>query len=215
MVDEPSRRPATDPPAPVSDTEALIDGLGEIQRRGLRAATELVDALLGALDREPPRTRSRPGDPGEDGRVARAAGLDLPSLLAAVTDAANGQSARPSVRSCTIEVDGADPCPALRLVVPAADERSTDELVLRNPTATARSDLVVHGGELRSADGVVLRGRLRFDPESVDVLPARSSRGVRVSAELARDAAPGTYLGLVLVRGLPGAWATATVVVLP
>ncbi len=85
------------------------------------------------------------------------------------------------------------------------------EVWLHNAGGQEYAGLRLHCGDLRASDGTVLpAGRLRFDPDVVD-LPSRSSRGVVVSVEA--DPPPGTYRGVILAAGVPDAWLPFEVVV--
>ena len=54
---------------------------------------------------------------------------------------------------------------------------------------------------------------LRFDPPSLDELPARSSRGVVVAADVAEGVPRGAYRGVLLVAGAPDVWLPIVVTV--
>jgi hypothetical protein len=46
---------------------------------------------------------------------------------------------------------------------------------------------------------------VHFDPSSIDTLPGRSSRGVRVAAS-GGSAAPGVYRGVIQAEGATALW---------
>jgi hypothetical protein len=56
---------------------------------------------------------------------------------------------------------------------------------------------------------------VRFDPSELELLPARSSRGVAVSLAAARPLRPGAYRGAIQARGAPGLWLPLEVVIEP
>ena len=239
------------------DPAANARALGEIQRRGLRAAGDLVDRLIGAVDGDKRDNPATAGD-GADDRV------DAP-------DEANGSTARPA-GSAGGSIAGSPPADLLQLWmdvfqrglqamaamarpdgVHAADGRpiatadvgrgtvagavhvtvgtdrlgeapvgsdvqpgrtGTAEVWLHNGTAEARSGLQLHSGDLRTHDGRTLPpSSLRFDPPSLDELPARSSRGVVVVADVADPVPDGVYRGVLLVAGAPDVWLPIAVAV--
>jgi hypothetical protein len=85
---------------------------------------------------------------------------------------------------------------------------------LHNGTAEAKTGLRLHAGDLRAHDGSTLpASALRFDPPSLDELPARSSRGVIVTADVADGLPAGVYRGVLLVAGAPDVWLPIVVTV--
>ena len=253
------------------DPAANARALSEIQRRGLRAAGELVDRLIGAVDGDGRANPAAPGD-GVDQGDADAAGdggddgnrIDAPG-------GANGSAQRPA-GSPGGSVTGSPPADLLHLwidvfqrglqamaamarpdgapvagggPIATADvgrgtvtgavhitvggEQSGDgtagsdgqpgctgsaEVWLHNGTAEARSGLRLHSGDLRAHNGGTLpASALRFDPPSLDELPARSSRGVVVAADVADALPDGVYRGVLLVAGAPDVWLPIVVTV--
>jgi hypothetical protein len=88
------------------------------------------------------------------------------------------------------------------------------EVWLHNGTSEARSGLRLHTGDLRTHDGVTLSSSsLRFDPPSLDDLPARSSRGIVVVANVADGVPSGVYRGVLLVAGAADVWLPIAVTV--
>jgi hypothetical protein len=88
------------------------------------------------------------------------------------------------------------------------------EVWLHNGTGEPRTGLRLHCGDLRAHDGSTLPASvLRFDPASLDELPARSSRGVVVVAEVADGVPGGAYRGVLLVAGAPDVWLPIVVTV--
>jgi hypothetical protein len=225
------------------DPAANARALGEIQRRGLRAAGELVDRLIGAVDgdgRESPAA-AVDGSDGSDGSELRAAGspgesvagsppADLLQLwmdvfqrglqaMAAMArpDGAHVAGGRPIA---TADVGRGTVTGVVDITVggersgegPAGSDgqpgrMGSAEVWLHNGTADARPGLRLHTGDLRTHDGNTLPdSSLRFDPPSLDELPARSSRGVVVVADVADGLPDGVYRGVVLVAGAPDVW---------
>ena len=236
------------------DPAANVRALGDIQRRGLRAAGELVDRLVGDADGRAATTSADDGDTGEDylghgdghrahGAHARPDGSPataqlfqvwvdvLQRGLQAVTDAtvtavaptsANGHRSATvdlgaGLTTGTVRIDAAGGDGGRRGDVEdgrSGDGRAEAEVWLHNGTAEPRADVSLHCGDLRAHDGSLLpAGAVRFDPDRVGELPARSSRGVVVSAVLHADQPAGVYRGVILATGVPDAWLPLEIVV--
>jgi hypothetical protein len=209
VADERRREGPTGDRAWAAAFDANLRALGEVQRRGLLAAGDLVERLVAAVDGDgegrhgPDADERQQGD--LEGVVDLWADLVKRSLRALTPVPGDGH---PS----TTTLDITDPSTAgtLRL----AAEHAGAEVWLHNGTAEDLGRLALHHGELRSHDGTALAAALRFDPAELDSLPARSSRGVVATVELLdATAPPGTYRGVVQVEGLPDAWLPVEVVV--
>jgi len=233
---------------PLSNARAL----GDVQRRGLHAAGQLVDRLVSSMDAAPPPA------PGPDGAPRPSSPdpsniADLPvigiefmsRLLGALTQfsGADGTGYRapagwrtgsggaspngaPADRTTAdrTTADGTDVWSdvvtgrvsgALHLVAAAPGCDPVPGTVwLQNPGAADVGAVRLHAGELRTPDGAVLAaGALAFDPELVDALPARSARGVVVTACGVEDAAAGIFRGVVQAAGAPEVAVTVHVLV--
>jgi hypothetical protein len=240
------------------DPAANVRALGDIQRRGLQAAGELVDRLVGDADGHAaatPADDSETGAPDRDhgdghepqgahgahgapGRSPAAAQLFqvwvdlLQRGLQAVTDAtvtAVAPTSSNGHRGATVDLGAGLTTGTVRIDAAGGDGgsrggdvkdgRSGDghaeaEVWLHNGTAEPRADVSLHCGDLRAHDGSLLpAGAVRFDPDRVDGLPARSSRGVVVSAVLHADQPAGVYRGVILATGVPDAWLPLEIVV--
>lgn len=244
------------------DPAANARALGDIQRRGLRAAGELVDRLVGGADGErhaPQPTSAGPtGTPGpagaesDDGTpsgsyrpsgpssptsdlvqvwvdlfrrglqavtetTARGGALGAGGAQTATADLGTGDSTG-TVHVQLVDVDSGDDAPRApddddQSAQAAGDHagrggrRGSAEIWLHNGTGAPIGGLRLHCGDLRAHDGATVpTAAIRFDPPSLDELPARSSRGVVVEARVDGDVAPGTYRGVILVAGAPEVW---------
>jgi hypothetical protein len=247
--------------------------LGEIQRRGLRAAGELVDRLIGAVDGDRHQGSAAAGGAGgasvrgcdeEEGAEGGGAnddgggggggggdgaprapggsvtgsppadllhvwvdvfqrGLQAMAAMArpgGTLAAGDGSIATADVGRGTVTgaVDlavGADRS-GEAVARPNGRAQSTDsaEVWLHNGTAETRTGLRFHSGDLRAHDGATLpASALRFDPPSLDDLPARSSRGIVVAADVEKGVPDGVYRGVLLVAGVPDVWLPIVVTV--
>lgn len=249
MVEEgrPGSRGAGFPWSAALDPAANMRVLGDIQRRGLDAAGEIVERLVAAVDGDD----TAHANPGDDAQ-AEGGSTDLDSLvdlwavlakrslhalvrLAASADAGSpagdrGPSGAAPGRVVTVDVVGGSAPEALRLTasrarpVPgdsaAPEDEATPEVAaevwLHNGTAEPRSDIRLHCSELRAHDGSELRAEVVFEPEVIEQIPARSSRGVVVAVRALDDGAvAGVYRGVVLAAGLPDVWLAVEVLVEP
>jgi hypothetical protein len=220
------------------DPSAAAHVLADVERRGLRAANELVDRLVHSIDGdgEPhddgPRDGSASAASSHDAAGPSAAGLtdNLVRLWAELVRLGLdtfGQVASPGGpsradgggRGATLDIVTGASTGMVRIEVvppePASDRGTTShaqtEVWLHNGSHGDYADVALHCGDLRASDGAVLPATsVRFDPAAVD-LPARSSRGVAIS--VTTDGPPGTYRGVVLATGVPDAWLPIEVVV--
>jgi hypothetical protein len=250
------------------DPSANAAALGDIQRRGLRAAGELVDRLIGAVDGDTPQDPGTGGAPpsptepthgdgaganGTDGappgtlRRPLAPGVPSADLLHAWVDLfqrglqamaavarTNGGLAPGGESIATADVGRGTATGAVRLTIRgggsddrpgASDERAggsdgpsgrsgSTEVWLHNGTSEPMLGLRLHSADLRSHDGSTLPAScIGFDPPSLDELPARSSRGVLVVADVGADVPGGVYHGVLLVAGAPDVWLPVIVTV--
>jgi hypothetical protein len=209
------------------DPAANLRVLGEIQRRGLRAAGEIVERLIANVD-GPPAPGDQRGAATREGPSATDLGagvdlwvemakrsLDVVARLATVASHGRSRPASPST-TVAVDVEGVGAQETISLRARRTGPGDTAEVWLHNSTRAARHDLRLHCGELRSSEGEVLPAGVAFDPEVVAELPARSSRGVTVGvAPWEGSAEPGTYRGIVMVTGLADVWLPVTVVVEP
>jgi hypothetical protein len=244
----------------ILDPTANARALGEIQRRGLHAAGELVDRLIGAVD----------GERHEDPAASAGSPVAAEPTPADGTDGANGSdgdalpTTRPSVHGSpsadlmqvwmdvfqrglqamaamarpdgalvggdsivTADVGRGTATGALHISVVAAGSdgvagglngpsgrSASAEVWLHNGTSRPMIGLRLHSGDLRSHDGTTLPASgIRFDPPSLDELPARTSRGVQVLADVADEVPGGVYRGIVLAAGAPEVWLPIVVTV--
>jgi hypothetical protein len=190
------------------DPTADASMLGDIQRRGLRAAGELVDRLIVAVDGD-----GGPGDPMDDKPRPTTASptVDLMrvwlELLQRGVEALEGATGGGGLSGRATADVGAGTATGVVRIRLDGERRAAAEVWLHNGTAEAIADLAFHCSELRAADGTSLPAdAIRFSPPGVDELPARSSRGIAVTAARPSEAAAGAYRGVILVAGAPDVW---------
>jgi hypothetical protein len=209
----------------VLDPAANVRALGDVQRRGLQAARELVDRVVSTIDHS-----GSPPDASRNGARSTGAEQKVPlgdlmqawwelaaRVMAAVPTTGSTPSSRPAPGEGSIEVDVTGvslPTPwrlradtSGRLLVPA-------ELWLHNPSSHPVGPIRLSVGDLRASVGTLLGpGCLRFDPSEVVDLPARSARGVVMTLSAGEPLVPGTYRGLVQADGAPNLWVTLEIAV--
>ena len=206
----------------------------DVERRGLLAADELVDRLVGVVDGDHDDRAGQPRAESDGPSSRRAApprlggAEDLMRLwvqflrvgLDAFADLLPSEGAGgpdDCAHAALVDTRGVA-TGMVRISVARADSASDDdtdppraEVWLHNGSRAPGPAVALHCGDLRAADGAVLpAASVRFDPPLVD-LPARSSQGVGVSVD--GDASPGTYRGVVQATGIPDAWLPIEVVI--
>lgn len=177
------------------DPVAGMRAMAEIQAEGLRAAGEVLDRMLTA---EP-----SPG-PSRSGRADYSALVDAWAELLR-----RGVSVLTSQEVAGVSIDGDGPGAVVRVVVGGEPV----DVWLHNRTEVAAGPLTLRCGPLSDGAGVVLeQAQVAFEPASIDVLPERSSRGVRVAVSGA-PARPGVYRGVIQAEGASAVWLPLEVVV--
>jgi hypothetical protein len=185
---------------PPFDPVAGMRAVADIQADGLRAASELLERMLGS-DRDDPRRRSR--SPERDYAALVHAWADLLQRVA-------GGLAQPGqAGAVTIPIDSSTVGAPVRLVLDVSDnsEGAVAEVWLHNGTASAVGPLALRCGQLTAPDGTVLDGaHLRFEPDEIELLPPRSNRAVLVSVTASGLLRPGVYRGTIQADGAPKLW---------
>ena len=194
--------------APLFDPVAGMRAIADIQADGLRAASDLLERMLGS-DQDAPTaapSRSREGD--------YAALVDAWSQLLRL---AAGLAQPVDTGSVTVAVDSSTVGPPLRLVLDRAEEAESvaAEIWLHNGTSAAVGPLILRCAALTASGGEVLDARVSFDPSEVPLLPPRSSRGVVISVAASDPPRPGIYRGTIQADGAPTLWLPVEVTVGP
>lgn len=212
------------PWASVFDPAVNVRALGEIQTRGFRAATELVDRFVRSADRmtgdATPQRSATSRRTAENSSVTSAPGAtaDLDKMIG-TWQGMVGQWAG-QVRAATTpapEHAGVDlvRAEAAGNVVLTATEPGAvvNELWLHNGGGEDLGKVRLRCSNLMAHDGTILSSDLvRFEPDSVP-MPARCSRGVTIHIDVADDVPAGNYRGTLLADGYPDVWLPLTLVV--
>jgi hypothetical protein len=191
---------------PPFDPLAGMRAVADIQAEGLRAASDLLERILRS-EPDAPDARPRSGAGGMSALVE--AWTDLLQRTVAALGTAPGEPG-----AVTVAIDASGAGPQVRLDETSAGDAT--EVWLHNGTLSAVGPLALRCGPLSDADGTVLEGAdVRFEPNEVELLPARSSRAVVVSLVAAEPLRPGTYRGTIQAHGAPRLWLALEVVVAP
>lgn len=213
------------PWASVFDPAVNVRALGEIQARGFKAATELVDRFVRITNRdgatrissttasspavEPDETRNAAGIPEAERLLATWNGL-----VGQLTRSVRGAAASSQTGTATFDLvnDNASGQIALEAAEPGA---VSTEVWLHNGGPTDMGKVRLRSSDLLAHDGTVIPAKMvRFEPDIVP-MPARCSRGVTVEVDVADDLDPGCYRGTLLADGHPDVWLPMVLTVKP
>lgn len=207
------------PWATVFDPDVNVRALGEIQARGFRAASELVDRFVQSANKNrSDSTEASLRKPPVNGNESEATGVDVGSFIrtweSVVGRLAGSVRGAGEPERATLDLTKTSAKGAVTLEA-APGERARGEVWLHNgggidlgPVRLRCSDLVGHDG------GIVAGQAVWFDPDAV-AMPARSSRGILIEIDVAEDLRPGTYRGTLLAEGHPDVWLPVALSVRP
>jgi hypothetical protein len=213
------------PWASVFDPALNIRALGEIQARGFRAATEVVNRFIRAADTKsvtdsvnstqapgeqapPPPGDQAPPPPDVD-RV-----LQVWQRLATQAVESLRGAAQPRAEVASVDIQQATSSGAVSLVASEPGAVST-EVWLHNRGADDLGKVRLRCSDLLAHDGALIESALvRFEPDTVPMV-ARCSRGVTVEIDVPDDTAAGNYRGTMLADGYPDIWLPVVLRVLP
>jgi hypothetical protein len=214
------------PWASVFDPALNIRALGEIQARGFRAATEIVNRFVRMADTnsvasetdgkqapapdpttEPPE---HPRTPLPDVDQV----LRLWQRLAAQTLESLRGAGQPHNEVATVDVEHATSSGAVSLLANEPGAVSA-EVWLHNAGAEDLGKVRLRCSDLLAHDGAVIASAMvRFEPDTVPMV-ARCSRGVTVEIDVPDDIVAGTYRGTLLADGYPDIWLPVVLSVSP
>jgi hypothetical protein len=205
------------PWAAVFDPALNIRALGEIQARGFRAATEVVNRFIRMADTksvtdsaDSTRARGDQATPAPD--VDRV--LQVWQRLATQAVESLRGPAQPLGEVATVDIQHATSSGAVSLVASEPGAVST-EVWLHNRGADDLGKVRLRCSDLLAHDGALIESALvRFEPDAVPMV-ARCSRGVTVEIDVPDDIAVGDYRGTMLADGYPDIWLPVVLSVLP
>jgi hypothetical protein len=197
------------------DPAANVRALGDVQRRGLQAASQAVDSLLSSMDARgagPGVTAGERGGPDSDIRRLAALWTELVTrglsemVRLGRAEGSNGAGPFPadSEPRVWVDVESGQSAGSVEVVADASGStHMASEVWLCNHTGESRGPIRLHSSELRSTEGATIPSEaVRFDPVVAE-LPGRSSRGVDVSLCGDNPGAPGVYRGIIQAAGAP------------
>jgi hypothetical protein len=205
------------PWASVFDPALNIRALGEIQARGFRAATEVVNRFIRPADTkfvdDSVNSTQAPGDqatpPPDVDRV-----LQVWQRLATQAVESLRGAAQPRGEVASVDIQHATSSGAVSLVASEPGAVST-EVWLHNRGADDLGKVRLRCSDLLAHDGALIESALvRFEPDAVPMV-ARCSRGVTVEIDVPDDIAAGNYRGTMLADGYPDIWLPVVLSVLP
>ena len=208
------------PWASVFDPAANARALSAIQAEGFRAASRIVDRFVRAVESNsdgdaaatPPNAAATNGNAAVNGNGA-VDGIKEFERLTRAWWSMTGQfllrsipaTAKPGSESVSLDLGDPGPKRGVNFDVAVGDSASC-EVWLHNRGPDDRGDVRLHASDLLSHDGnVIAAGGLQIDTAVVP-MPARSSRGVTVTIDVAADVRPGVYRGTLLATGNPDLW---------
>jgi hypothetical protein len=225
------------------DPAAGVRALADVQRRGLLAASELVDRLVHTVDGvsgdrggrdgpndEPPAPHESAA--GNRGSTAPLGGGSLDDLVEAwlqlvrlgvdviarvAGSASGGTGADRAGARATVDVGTERATGGVQLTIvlgePPEPETAEADVWLHNGTGDAHAGVELHCGDLQAHDGAALPAAALRFDPPVVDLPARSSRAVAVSVTPRAGMTPGMYRGIIQATGVPAAWLPVEVAV--
>lgn len=199
----------------VFDRDANVRALGDVQRRGLQAASQAVEKLLSSMDHS--RTDQAPGTegPGEpDSDISRLAEFwtelatrGLAEMMRMGQSVPNGFRPFPtdSERPVWVDLDSGSSGSSVELVAdPSGSTTKPGEVWVCNRRNKPVGPVGFHSSDLSTPDEITIpASAIRFDPAVIKKLPKRSSRGIVVALSSESRLRPGVYRGIMQATGGP------------
>jgi hypothetical protein len=203
--------------ASVFDPSVNIRALGEIQARGFRAATEVVNRFVRMAE---PKSGTDPSDRQQPPSEPAASAPDVDRVLqlwqrlAVRAVESLRDVARPHSADATVDIQHATSSGVVSLVASETGVVST-EVWLYNAGAEDLGKVRLRCSDLLAHDGTVIASSMvSFEPDTVAMVP-RCSRGVTVQIDMPDDIGVGHYRGTLLADGYPDIWLPVVLIVLP
>jgi hypothetical protein len=212
------------PWASVFDPAANARALSAIQAEGFRAASRIVDQFVRAVgsttngDATTVPAEATNGNAVSNGNAAvngdgAAAGVPELERLTRAWWSMVGQfllrsmplSQTAGSESVSLDVNNPDDKRAVNLDAPVGGSANA-EVWLHNRGPEDRGDVRLQCSDLLSHDGNEIPAAAVHLDTAVVAMPARSSRGVAVTVDIAPEVRPGVYRGTLLASGHPDLW---------
>jgi hypothetical protein len=205
------------PWASVFDPALNIRALGEIQARGFRADTEVVNQFIRMAETKSVADSAANTQPtGDDATSPPDVDRVLQVWQRLATQAVESLrgAAQPVAEAATVDIQHATSSGAVSLVASEPGAVST-EVWLHNRGADDLGKVRLRCSDLLAHDGALIESAfVRFEPDTVPMV-ARCSRGVTVEIDVPDDTAAGSYRGTMLADGYPDIWLPVLLSVLP
>ena len=206
------------PWASVFDPAANARALSAIQAEGFRAASRIVDQFVRAVESSTNGEATATQADSTNGNAAVSAngavdGIQELERLTRAWWSMAGQfllRSMPLTRaavseSASLDLNNPDAKGAVNLEAPVGGSANS-EVWLHNRGPDDCGDVRLRCSDLLSHDGKVIGAdAVRMDSAAV-AMPARSSRGVAITVDIAPELAPGVYRGTLLAGGHPDLW---------
>jgi hypothetical protein len=205
------------PWASVFDPALNIRALGEIQARGFRAATEVVNRFIRPADTKSVADSAN-SKQARDDQATPPPDVDQvlqvwQRLATQAVESLRG-AAQPRAEVASVDIQHATSSGAVSLVASEPGAVST-EVWLHNHGAEDLGKVRLRCSDLLAHDGALIDSAMvRFEPDTVPMV-ARCSRGVTVEIDVPDDIATGNYRGTLLADGYPDIWLPVVLTVLP
>jgi hypothetical protein len=205
------------PWASVFDPALNIRAVGEIQARGFRAATEVVNRFIRMADAKSPSDAAE-SKQAPDKQAGPTPDVDQvlrvwQRLATQAVESLRGAT-QPLSDVATVDLQHAASSGVISLVAGEPGAVST-EVWLHNRGADDLGKVRLRCSDLLAHDGALIESALvRFEPDTV-LMVARCSRGVTVEIDVPDDIAAGNYRGTLLADGYPDIWLPVVLCVLP
>ena len=209
------------PWAAAFDPSINVHALGEIQARGLRAASEIVDKFV-RLGKRHASGYEQTAHPTESRQPESSTGPTIPDvdqvlgawqkMFGQMTTRVRG-IATPFDGAATFDLNNARTNGHIALETMAPGPAST-EVWLHNGGPDDLGKVRLRCSDLLAHDGAVIPSdHVRFEPDVVPMV-ARCSRGVTMAVDVLSETAPGCYRGTLLADGHPEVWLSVALTVL-
>lgn len=195
------------PWASVFDPDHNVRAFNAVQERGFRAASAVVERLVGAVTSDTAAAPTQAAAPVTDEPASdiQRAVTTWQSLLTQIVGATPPGAPTTPAGAVVVDLNADGHSQVAYLEVDSGGSGSV-EVWLHNGAASDMEPMTLRCSDLLSHDGHTLKSTaVHIDPPHL-VMPGRCSRGVVVSVEVTADVRPGRYRGTLLAVAHPDVW---------